>query len=69
MKPTPITFGRYVLMYFILPETEHRSLQDIELHYSDKEKGLFDIDIRINAAVAIATGDSGNDNNGPGARY
>lgn len=69
MKPKPITLGRYVLMFSILPETEHRSLQDIELHYSDNKKGLFDIDIRINAAVAIATGNGGNDNNGPGTRY
>lgn len=62
-------------MYYILPETEHRSLQDIELHYSDNKKGLFDIDIRINgadAAVATATGhgDSDNNNNNePGMRY
>lgn len=40
---------RYALMYFMLPETEHRSLEDIEFHYSDNKKGLFDIDIRINA--------------------
>lgn len=43
--------ARYALMYFMLPETEHRSLQDIEFHYSDQKKGLFDIDIRINAAA------------------
>lgn len=59
-------------MYFILPETEHRSLQDIELHYSDNKKGLFDIEIRINGADAVATaaghGD-GDNNNGPGMRY
>lgn len=36
-------------MYFMLPETEHRSLEDIEFHYSDDKKGLFDIDILINA--------------------
>lgn len=33
-------------MYFILPETEQRSLEDIELHYSDNTKGLTDIRIR-----------------------
>lgn len=27
-------------MYFILPETEQRSLADIELHYSDNTKGI-----------------------------
>lgn len=36
-------------MLFMLPETEHRSLEDIEFHYSDSKKSLFDIDIRINA--------------------
>lgn len=35
-------------MYLILPETERRSLNDIEIHYSDNSKGLTDIDIRIN---------------------
>lgn len=42
-------------MFFILPETEHRSLQDIELHYSDNKKGLSDIDIRINGDRNAAT--------------
>lgn len=32
-------------MYFILPETEQRSLEDIETHYSDNTKGMTDIDI------------------------
>lgn len=30
-------------MYFILPETEQRSLEDIESHYSDNKKGITDI--------------------------
>lgn len=34
-------------MYFILPETEERSLEDIEHHYSDNSLGLTDIKIRI----------------------
>lgn len=34
-------------MYTILPETEHRSLTDIELHYSDDTKGFTDIYIPI----------------------
>lgn len=63
-----IFFGRYVLMFFMLPETEHRSLQDIELHYSDNKKSLFDVDIRINAAAVPASGD-GDNNNGPETRY
>lgn len=52
-------------MLFMLPETENRSLQDIELHYSDNKKGFFDIDIQINAAAA--TGDD--DVCVPGTRY
>lgn len=34
-------------MYFILPETEGRSLEDIETHYSDDTKTMTDIHIRI----------------------
>lgn len=34
-------------MYFILPETEKRSLEDIELHYADNTKKITDIHIRI----------------------
>lgn len=37
-------------MYFWLPETENRSLEDIELHFSDNTKKLTDINIRVNAA-------------------
>lgn len=40
-------------MYFIMPETEHRSLEDIELHYSDNNKTIFDINIRINAVDSL----------------
>lgn len=29
-----------ILMYFILPETEGRSLEDIELHFADNSKGI-----------------------------
>lgn len=32
----------WVLMYNILPETEGRTLADIEMHFSDKSKRLFD---------------------------
>ncbi|XP_031639255.1 facilitated trehalose transporter Tret1-like [Contarinia nasturtii] len=38
-----------ITMYFILPETENRSLEDIELHYSDNSKGIADINIRISS--------------------
>lgn len=36
-------------MTFMLPETEQRSLEDIELHFSDNKRSIFDINIAINA--------------------
>lgn len=36
-------------MYFILPETEKRSLEDIEAHYTDNTKKITDIHIPIRA--------------------
>lgn len=41
----------FIVMYFTLPETELRSLEDIELHFSDNARSIFDTDIRINAAA------------------
>lgn len=35
-------------MIFMLPETEQRSLEDIELHFSDNKRSIFDINIAIN---------------------
>lgn len=32
----------FILMYFILPETEHRTQADIELHFSDNSKNITD---------------------------
>lgn len=37
-----VTAVSLILMYFILPETEGRSLEDIELHFSDDSKKLTD---------------------------
>lgn len=36
------------MMFFILPETEQRSLEDIELHYADDSKKITNIHIPIN---------------------
>lgn len=38
----------FIVMYIILPETEDRSLEDIELHFSDNSKRLTDIHISKN---------------------
>lgn len=32
----------WILMYFILPDTEGRTLEDIEMHFSDKSKKITD---------------------------
>jgi hypothetical protein len=34
-----------VFIYYYLPETERRTLEDIELHFSDNSKKLRDIEI------------------------
>lgn len=50
-KSTIIFFlnSSFVTMYFLLPETENCSLEDIERHFSDNSKKLTDIDIHRNA--------------------
>lgn len=40
-----ITGAGLILMYFILPETEGRTLEDIELHFADDSKKLTDWNI------------------------
>lgn len=35
----------FILMYKIMPETENRTLEDIELHFSDNSKKLTDREI------------------------
>ncbi|XP_031631952.1 facilitated trehalose transporter Tret1-2 homolog isoform X2 [Contarinia nasturtii] len=37
-----VTGVAFILMYFILPETENYSLEDIELHFSDNSKRITD---------------------------
>lgn len=35
----------------MFPETENRTMEEIEFHYSDDSKSIFDIKIRTNAAA------------------
>lgn len=37
-----LCFRRWIVMYAILPETEDRTLEDIELHFSDNNRKLTD---------------------------
>jgi hypothetical protein len=41
----------YIFMY--LPETERRTLEEIELHFSDNNKKLSDIKIRKNVDMTL----------------
>ncbi|XP_055301620.1 facilitated trehalose transporter Tret1-like [Sitodiplosis mosellana] len=38
----------FISMLFILPETENRTLEEIELHFSDNNRSIFDIKIKKN---------------------
>lgn len=38
------------IAFYIIPETENRSLEDIEMHFSDKKRKFFDRKIQMNAA-------------------
>ena len=40
---------RLIAVYFILPETEKRSLEDIETHYADNTKKITDIHIPMSS--------------------
>lgn len=40
-------------MIFMLPETEHRTLEDIEIHFSDNKRSIFDRHIKIGAQNGI----------------
>lgn len=35
----------------MFPETENRTMEEIEVHYSDDSKSIFDIKIRTNATA------------------
>lgn len=41
-----ISIFSYITMRLILPETEGRSLEEIELHFSDNERWITDINIQ-----------------------
>lgn len=43
-------YYRVIVMYFYLPETENRSLEDIEHFFSDRSRKMTDIKIHKNAA-------------------
>lgn len=45
-----VSLNRFITVYLIMPETEQRSLEDIELHYSDDTKGITDIHIEKKSA-------------------
>lgn len=47
--PTVKFISRLIAMYFILPETEKRSLEDIEAHYANNTKKITDIHIAMSS--------------------
>lgn len=51
-----------IFIYNFLPETERRTLEEIELHFSDNDKKLTDIKIRKNVNMSLEK--SGNMKNG-----
>ena len=51
-----------IYIYMFLPETERRTLEEIELHFSDNDKKLSDIKIRKNVNMALEN--SGKTKNG-----
>lgn len=52
VKFVSIILCRLFITYFILPETEDRTLEDIELHFSDNTKSIFDHDIKCRKQAA-----------------
>lgn len=40
------TFFRLLVMVFILPETEGRTMEEIEMHFADNNRKITDINIR-----------------------
>lgn len=40
------SFSRFSIALLIMPETEKRTLEEIEMHFSDNSKSLTDIQIK-----------------------
>jgi hypothetical protein len=49
----------FVYIYFFLPETERRTLEDIEIHFSDNKRKLTDIKIKKQGAICEQTNNNG----------
>lgn len=45
-------------MYFLLPETENRSLEDIEIHFSDNDRKMTDRKIKKSSKNTATATDS-----------
>lgn len=45
------SFFRWISMYYLLPETEDRTLEDIEVHFSNNQRKLTDRKIQKNMSV------------------
>lgn len=46
---------RFICIYFLLPETECRTLEEIENHFADDSKSIFDLKIPKGAYKAGQT--------------
>lgn len=47
---------RFIVAYLILPETENRTLEEIEAHFSDRTKRLTDTDVQRIDTTTVANG-------------
>lgn len=55
---TYIVSFRLITAYFVMPETENRTLEEIEAHFSDKTRSITETTVRRIDAVTI-TGPKG----------
>lgn len=54
-------FYSLILMYFLLPETENRTLEDIEIHFSDNQRKMTDRKIQKSSKNAATPNDDTKD--------